>query len=185
MVTVMSLWLPILVSAVLVFIASALIHMVLKYHQTDFSRLPDEEQVMTALRGAGVGPGAYAMPYAEGMKEMGSPEYIERRTRGPVAFMTVLKSGPPSMTAELAQWFGFCIIVSVVAAYVAGRALFPGADYLQVFRFTGTVAFAAYALSSWQESIWFHRSWSTTAKSTLDGLIYALLTAGAFGWLWP
>jgi hypothetical protein len=99
--------------------------------------------------------------------------------------MTVLRSGPPSMTAELAQWFGFCIVVSVFAAYVAGRALGPGADYLQVFRFTGAVSFAAYALGSWQESIWFYRSWGTTARNTLDGLIYALITAGTFGWLWP
>jgi hypothetical protein len=185
MVTLMSLWLPILLSAVFVFIASSIIHMVLKYHQTDFSRLPAEDRVMESLRGAGIEPGTYAMPYAAGMAEMNTPEYAERRERGPVAFMTVLPSGPAKMTAELAQWFAFCIVVSVFAAYVASRALFVGANYLEVFRFTGTVAFVAYALSGWQQSIWFHQPWSTTGKSTFDGLIYALITAGTFGWLWP
>jgi hypothetical protein len=34
-------------------------------------------------------------------------------------------------------------------------------------------------------SIWYSRAWINTIKSTIDGLIYALLTAGTFGWLWP
>lgn len=185
MVTVMSLWLPILLSAVFVFIASSIIHMFLKYHQTDFRRIDAEDQVMEAMRGAGVQPGAYAMPYAMGMEEMKSPEYTAKRERGPVAFMTVLPSGAPKMGAELGQWFVFCIVVSVFAAYIASRAVQPGASYLEVFRFAGTVAFVGYALSGWQESIWFKRPWSTTAKSTFDGLVYALITAGTFGWLWP
>ena len=47
------------------------------------------------------------------------------------------------------------------------------------------MAFACYAIAGWQDSIWFKRSWSTTLKNTFDGLIYALVTAGTFGWLWP
>jgi hypothetical protein len=116
---------------------------------------------------------------------MKDPAFVERMTKGPVAIMTVMKSGPPRMTSELVQWFLFCVLVSVFAGYVASRAVGVGGDYLSVFRFAGTVAFAAYALRGWPESIWYKRSWGTTLRDTVDGLVYALLTAGTFGWLWP
>jgi hypothetical protein len=89
------------------------------------------------------------------------------------------------MGKQLASWFLYSILVGVFAGYVAGIVLGPGAPYLTVFRTTGTVAFAGYALGLWQNSIWYGKAWSITLKSTFDGLVYALLTAGAFGWLWP
>ena len=85
----------------------------------------------------------------------------------------------------LTLWFIYCVVVAKFAAYVAGLALAPGAPYMTVFRITGTVAFAGYALALAQHSIWYQRSWMTTARSMFDGLVYALLTAGTFGWLWP
>ncbi|MEX1182734.1 MAG: hypothetical protein WEF86_05830 [Gemmatimonadota bacterium] len=185
MVPVMSLWLPILLSAVAVFLLSAVIHMVLKYHANEFGRVPGEEQVSAALRAAGVPPGEYVLPYAGSMQAMQSEEYVRRREAGPVAFLNVLRPGPPTMTAELAQWFVLTVIVSLFAAYVASRALAPDAAYGQVFRMASTVAFAGYVLGLWQESIWYKRAWSTTLKSTFDGLLYALVTGGMFGWLWP
>jgi hypothetical protein len=183
MVPVLSLWLPILVAAVLVFVASSLIHMVLKYHANDYGPLPDEAAAADALRP--VGRGQYTIPYASGMKAMGEPAYQEKFNRGPVALITIRKPGDLGMGRALVSWFLFALAVSIFAAYVAGRAVGPGAEYLAVFRFTGTAAFLAYALGSWPESIWFARPWSTTLKNTLDGAIYAVLTAGAFGWLWP
>ena len=54
-----------------------------------------------------------------------------------------------------------------------------------MFRFVGVTAFLAYAAALWPMSIWYRRSWLTTFKGTVDGLVYALLTAGTFGWLWP
>ncbi len=66
-----------------------------------------------------------------------------------------------------------------------GRALGPGANYLHVFRFAGATAFLGYAGALSQMSIWYRRAWSLTIKSSFDGLIYGLLTAGTFGWLWP
>jgi hypothetical protein len=73
----------------------------------------------------------------------------------------------------------------VFAAYVAGRALGPGAEYLRVFQLAGVTAFAAYSLALLQQSIWFKKQWSTTLKSMADGLLYGLLTAGVMGWMWP
>lgn len=185
MVPLMALWLPILLAAVLVFVASSVIHMLLGYHGGDFAKLPEEDRVMEALRGAGVAPGEYVMPYAGSMKAMADPAFVEKQKRGPVAMLTVLPSGPPSMVRSLGLWFAYSVVVGIFAAYVAGRALGPDAEYMAVFRLAGTVAFVGYTLALWQGPVWFGRKWSTTLKNTFDGLVYALLTAGAFGWLWP
>lgn len=185
MVSVMSLWLPILLAAVIVFVASSIIHMVLPYHRNDFRKVPKEDAVQDALRGFNIPPGDYALPYAASPGDMQKPGFLEKMNKGPVVLMTVVPSGPPSMGTSLALWFVYCVIVGIFAAYIAGRALEPGAQYLAVFRFAGCTAFAGYALGLLQNSIWYHRDWVATLKSVLDGLVYALLTAGTFGWLWP
>ncbi len=159
--------------------------MFLTYHRGDVKQVPSEGQVMDALRGFDIPPGDYMMPRAATSREMKDPQYIEKLNRGPVVFMTVMPSGPPAMGKKLAWWFVYCIVVSIFAAYIASRAVDPGADYLAVFRFVGTSAFIGYALALWQDAIWWDRAVSSTLKSTLDGLIYGLLTAGVFGWLWP
>ncbi len=182
-VTLASLLIPILLSAVIVFVASSVIHMFLPYHRTDFARMPDEDTVLSTLRD--VPPGDYVLPHASGAEERKSPEFQEKMNRGPVAFVTLLPGGQPSMGKSLAQWFAFSVVVSIFAAYIAGRSLPAGADYLSVFQLAGATAFVGYTLALWPNSIWFGRKWSTTIKSTFDGLIYSLLTAGVFGWLWP
>jgi hypothetical protein len=185
MVTVMSLWLPILVAAVFVFVVSSIFHTLLSHHDTDFDKIPAEDEVMEALRKANVPPGDYVMPRPGSKQEMKNPEFIEKMNRGPVAFMTVLPSGPQKMGQSLVLWFVYCLVVGIFAAYICGRTLGPGADYLSVFRFVGAAAFMGYTLALWQNSIWYKRKWSATLKSTIDGLVYALVTAGTFGWLWP
>jgi hypothetical protein len=182
----MSLLIPIVVAAVFVFIASSIIHMFLPYHKSDWKALPDEDGVMDALRGFNIPAGDYAMPRAGSMEAMKSDEFQEKASRGPVAFMTVYPPGNPfAMGKPLTLWFIYSVVVGVFAAYISGRALEPGAHYLDVFRFAGCTAFVAYTVAGWQRSIWYRQSWSTTLKNTFDGLVYGLLTAGAFGWLWP
>jgi len=180
-----ALWLPILLSSVIVFITSSLIHMVLPWHKSDFPKLANEEQVRDALRPLAVPPGDYCIPRPSNSQEMRSPEFAEKVKQGPRLILTVMPTGPISMKKNLIQWFLFTLAVSVFAAYVAGSALPLGAPYLAVFRFVGVTAFIGYSVALWQNSIWYSRSWSITAKATADGLIYALLTAGTFGWLWP
>jgi hypothetical protein len=179
-----ALWLPILVSAVLVFVASSLIHMASPWHKGDFPRLSNEDQVLDALRPLSLPMGDYLMPRPANREDMRSVAFQERFRRGPVVMMTVMPR-EMSMGRNLAQWFAYCAVVSVFAAYISGRALAPGTVYLQVFRFAGATAFIGYTVALWQMSIWYRRAWSTTIKATIDGLIYACLTAGAFGWLWP
>jgi hypothetical protein len=186
MISIVALWLPILVSAALVFVVSSVIHMLLGYHRNDFHRVPSEDAVLEGLRRADLTPGDYAIPYAGTMEAMKSEEYRQKVERGPVAFMTVIdKNRVFNMTSPLAQWFLYSVLVGILAAYLAGRTFGPGAEYLDVFRVTGTVAFAGYAMALMQRSIWFAQRWSVTLKSMFDGLVYALVTAGTFGWLWP
>lgn len=185
MVPLAELWLPILLSAVVVFVASSIIHMVLPYHKNDFRPVPDEDRLMDALRPSALPRGEYMVPYCESREDMSSPEYLEKMEKGPVALITVLPSGPTRMGRTLALWFLYLLVVSYVAAYVASRAVLPGAEYGEAFRFAGTTAFAAYAIGLAQPSIWYGRTWGNTLKSMFDGVVYALLTGGVFGWLWP
>jgi hypothetical protein len=185
MVPLTSLWAPILVSAVIVFVASSIFHMVLPFHRKDYRRVPAEDDVMAALRPFAIPPGDYVVPLAPSPAAMKSPEFLEKMNKGPVLMMTVMPSGPPAMGATFGMWFAYCVVVGIFAGYVASRALGPGARYLDVFQFVGTVAFVGYSLALAQTSIWYKRSWGTTLRVTIDGLIYGMLTAGTFGWLWP
>jgi hypothetical protein len=186
MVGLHDLWLPVLLSAVFVFIASSIIHMVFQsWHRNDYLPVPDQDKVMDALRPFNIPPGDYMLPRAGSFAAAKSPEFTEKLKKGPVAIFTVLPNGEMGMGKPLALWFLYSVVVSVFAGYVAGRALPAGSEYLEVFRFAGTTAFVGYTLAYWPMWIWFRRSFSTTVKDTIDGLIYALITAGTFGWLWP
>lgn len=182
---ILSLWLPIVLSAIIVFVVSSIIHMVLPWHKGDYPRVPNEDQLRSALRPLAIPPGDYMVPRPIGREEMQSAEFAEKVRNGPNLVLTVLPNEQWSMKRNLSLWFLYALVVSLFGAYVAGRALPNGAPYLAVFRFVGATTFIGYSVALWQMSIWYRRSWSITAKATFDGLIYALLTAGTFGWLWP
>ena len=180
-----ALWLPILLSAVAVFIISSIIHMATPLHKNDFKKLPDEAKILDALRSFNIPVGDYMAPTAGSMEEMKSDGYKEKVKKGPVIVLTVRPNEMWNMGKTMGGWFLYSLVVSFFAAYIASRALPVGANYLQVFRFIGASAFMGYSFALWQQAIWYGKSLSTTIKSTVDGLIYALFTAGVFGWLWP
>lgn len=185
MVSLTALWLPIVLSAVAVFIASSIIHMAFKYHNSDYKQLPDEGAVLDAMRNAKVGPGYFSFPYAGSMKEMATPEMTEKYTQGPVGMAHVIPSGPPAMGKPLTLWFIYSIVVGIFAGYLASRTLGPGSHYLQVFRVVGCASFMAYSFAHFSDAIWRMKPTGMTFKYAFDGLVYGLLTAGIFGWLWP
>ncbi len=184
MVPLSALWLPILVSAVIVFVASSIVHMMLPYHRTDYQPLPQEQNILRALREAGVKRGLYMFPFCTD-RQRKSPEIAEKFRQGPVGMMAVFRSGPPAMGKYLAEWFLYCLIISYFTAYLTGRTLAPGTAYLGVFRVAGTAAFMAFGLGQLSNGIWRGYPWTVVLKEVFDGLIYGLLTAGTFGWLWP
>ncbi|MDX9859100.1 MAG: hypothetical protein RBT76_15040 [candidate division Zixibacteria bacterium] len=179
------LWAPILLSAVLVFVMSSIIHMVLRYHKNDFRRLSDETRIQESLRAFNIPPGDYMLPCAGGAEAMKSEEFQEKVKKGPIVVMTVMPAGGFGMGKSLFLWFVYCVIVGFFAAYIAYHTMTPQTHYLQVFRVVGTATFMGYSLALLQGAIWYKKSCRSTMLSVFDGLIYALLTAGVFGWLWP
>jgi hypothetical protein len=182
MVPLASLWLPIVLSAVIVFIASSILHMVLPYHRSDYQKLPDEEKARAALRGTPLG--LYMFPHCS-HKEMNSPEVVEKWNTGPAGVLTIFPLGRPAMPKFLAQWFAYCLLISFFIAYLAAHTMPQGTHYLQVFRVVGTAGFLAYGLANIVNGIWKGQMWGMVAKEIIDGFIYGMLTAGTFGWLWP
>ena len=185
MISVTALLVPALLSAVLVFAVSSIIHMATKWHAGDFQRLPNEDSVLAALRPFNIAPGQYVAPRPASMKDMGTPEFQAKVKLGPSVMLSVMPTGQSGMGKQLALWFVYSFVVALFAGYITGKALQPGAAYIVVFKFVAAIAFAANSIALWQMSIWYRRSWITTGKATVDGLIYACLTAGTFGWLWP
>ena len=185
MIGIAELWLAILLSSVLVFLASSAIHMASPWHKGDYPAPPRERDLLDAMRPFALPPGDYMMPRATSMAEMKSPEYIEKVTRGPVVLMTVFPNGPSRMGGTFVKWFLFLLLVSLVAAALAGTTLSSAASSAQIFHLVFIATFASYALALWPLSIWYHRAWSITLKSTVDAAIYAAITAGVFVWLWP
>jgi hypothetical protein len=184
MVPLSSLWLPILVAAVVVFAVSSIMHMFLGYHWNDLRPAPQQDALLDTLRGMNIPPGDYALPKADSMQHMRSAEYVEKVNKGPLVVLTMAPGGM-AMGKSLTQWFIYLLLVGVFCAYIAGRELAPGASYLAVFRIVGFTAFVAYAMALPQASIWYRRNWRMTLTGMFDGLVFGLLTAGIFGWLWP
>lgn len=180
-----SLWLPVVVSAVAVFVVSAILHMVLKYHRADYKRLPDEEAVGAALRKDSPAPGLYVIPWCTDAAAMKDPAMQERYRRGPVGLVTLMKTGPPAMGKHLLLWFLFCLLVSFSVAYVLRHALAATDPALLALRIAGVVAFVGYGYGNFQASIWHGQPWSNTVRALIDSVIDALVTAAIFWWLWP
>ncbi len=180
-----ALWSPILLSAVFVFVLSSLIHMVFNYHANDFGKLENQDAIQSALRPFNLKPGDYFLPRGASTKEMKTPEFDEKLAKGPVIVMTVLKNGPLNMGKSLILWFVYCVVIGAFAAYIGWHAVPAEGNYLSVFRFVGCSALMGYSLALMQGAIWYGRNWCTVLISMFDGLLYALVTAGTFGWLWP
>ncbi|NND45092.1 MAG: hypothetical protein HKN58_07195, partial [Xanthomonadales bacterium] len=175
------LWLAILVGAVLCWVASAVIHMVIKYHDKDYKGLANEDEVRAAIRNGSPESYFYNIPYCADMKEFGSEEMQAKMNEGPVGFLTVLPNGMPNMGKLMGQQFAHFLITCALVAYVAALGLPPGADYMTVFRFVMTTAFLAFGLANIPYSIWYGQPWGTTLRFMLDALIYGAVVAGVFG----
>lgn len=185
MVPIASLWLPIVVSAVIVFVASSVIHMFLPWHKGDIKPAPNQDATQKLFRDLKLAPGDYGVPFPESREGMNSPEFKKRVAEGPLVLFNVAPGGDAGMGKQLGLWFFYTVVVGVFTAYITGRALGPGADYLRVFQIAGCATFLSYSMALPQASIWWRKDWTATIKSMIDGLVYGALTAGTFGWLWP
>ena len=182
----LALWLPILLSAVVVFVISSLVHMVLKWHSNDYQTLPNEDAIRTAIRAGNPAPGRYVMPHCKDMKDMAGEAMKQKYTEGPVGHLTLLPNGMPNMGKYLGMWFLWSLVISVVVAYLATKVY--GLDHFQArsaAKFVGAVTFIAHGFGTITESIWTGRPWSQSVKYLLDAAFYAVGSAAVFLWLWP
>lgn len=184
MVPLTMLWLPILVATVIVFVAGAIFWMVLPHHKTDYRGLPDEESVLGSLRRTKVAAGQYMFPFAGDRKAM-TAEWKAKLAEGPAGFLIVRHKASTNMAPSLTQYFIWILIVETFVAYISSRSLSGSSDYLDVFQIAGTTAILGFTAALVPSSIWFGRPWSVTLKEIIDGIVYGLLSAGVFGWLWP
>lgn len=179
-------WLPIIVSAVGIFVASSLIHMVFKWHNADYKRFPNEDEIRAAIRAGNTqGGGEYMLPYCASPKDAGTPEMQQKFKEGPIGLLMIQPPGVvPSMGKPLILWFVFTLAVSAIIGYVAYKAILVPDTWGQVARLTGGLAFLAYACGGIQYGIWMGKPWGSVAKDVLDAAIYAAITGCVFAWLW-
>ena len=182
----LALWLPILLSAVVVFVISSLIHMVFKWHNSDYHGFANEDAVRAAIRDGNPAPGQYVLPYCRDMKEMGGEAMGKKYAEGPVGFVSLAPSGPVNMGRSLGLWFVYCVFVAIVATFLATQLF--GLDHghaRAAAKLIGAVSFIAYGFGTFAESIWMARPWSTTVKFLIDSALYAIGSGLVFCWLWP
>ena len=182
----LSLWLPILLSAVVVFVISSVIHMVLKWHASDYGSLANEDAVRDAIRAGNPKPGRYVMPHCKDMKDMAGEAMLKKYREGPVGHVTLLPNGAPNMGKYLGIWFLWSLAIAVVAALLVSRVY--GVDHTPVrgaAKLAGAVTFIAHGFGTVTESIWMGRPWKASAINLLDAALYALGTWAVFLWLWP
>lgn len=185
MIPLASLWLPIVLAAVLVFVASSLVHMVLRWHAADYRPLTNEDEVRAALRKGTRGPGLYVVPHCADMKQMQSPEMQAKFSEGPIGYLFIAPTGLPKMGTHLGRWIALTLVVAALAGYVASIGLPAGAAGMVVFRSVFVTALLAYGVGPVTDGIWYARPWGGVAKDLLDALIYGVATALPFAWLWP
>lgn len=184
MTSIVSLLLPIAVSAVAVFVLTMVIHMT-PWHRGDYSRLPDEDGVMKTLRSFNIPPNDYMVPHPGSGEYMRSPEYDAKQNAGPVMIVTVAPSGPWNMGKLVGQWFLFALVVSACVAWVVGTIVAPGGDKHAVFHYVAVITFLTYAMGAVPMSVWYRRKWSTTFRNALDSVLFALASGWIFSMLWP
>jgi hypothetical protein len=180
----LSLWLPIVVSAVAVFVLSMLVHMT-PWHRRDYLKLPNEDGVMQALRPFNIPPNDYTTPHPGSGDYMQSKEYDAKRAAGPVMWLTVVPSGPWKIGKLMGGWFLFTVVVAASVACVVKTIVAPGGDAHAVFHYIAVITFLTYAMGRVPLSIWYNVKWSTTFKYAVDALLYALATGWLFSMLWP
>ena len=184
MIDLAQLWLPILLSAIAVFVASSLIHMVLQWHKSDYQKLPNEDEVRMAILNGRATPGQYMLPHCV-TRPVGESDIQRKFAEGPIGILALKAAGPPKMGPMLLQWFVYVLLLGAVVAYLASRSLGPSAPFLNVFRLVATISFLAFVCGSIQNGIWMGRQWRSVALDGVDALIYGAVSGAIFGWLWP
>jgi hypothetical protein len=178
----MSLWLPVVLSAAAVWMWSFLSWAAMDLHGRDWLRAPDEDALMSAIRQLSIKPGAYMFPKATHAQAK-DPAVQEKFRVGPMGTLVVF--GPVSMPANMLATLAINLLASVLIAYAGSAALPPGASFGQVLQVLGTVGVLTYAFAPLPEKIWFQGRTHSKIMCVVDGLVQGLATGAIFAALWP
>ncbi len=178
----LSLWLPILLSAVVVFVISSLIHMLLNWHASDYGTFENEDAVRDAIRAGNAGPGRYVIPKCREMKEMASEAMKKKYADGPVGHITLLPNGQPSMGKYLGMWFLWALVIAVATTGFIVTQIFDlnPSRVRAVSKLVFALTFIAHGFGTVTESIWAGRPWSQSIKYLIDAALYAVGSAAVF-----
>lgn len=176
----LQLWLPILVTGVVLFFASFVAWMVLPHHQGDFSPIPQEDKWMDAVRSMNLPAGSYMFPYMT-HAEAKDPEKIAKYTAGPRG--TAVVWDMPNMGRNLLLTFVYFLLIALVTAYIAWEALQgQTVTFLKAFQIVGAIGVLTFASSGQLNAVWFpRRIWT----DFIDGIVYGVLMGLVFAILWP
>jgi hypothetical protein len=174
-----ALWMPIVLSAVVLFFASFVAWTVLPHHESDFRKAPNEEKLMATVRELNLPPGSYMFPWCS-HQEMKNPAMQERYKQGPRGKLVVWDM--PNMGRNLLLTFLYFLIVATFTAYIGYTAMGSGVDFMRVFRIIGSIGVLVYASSGQLNAVWFPRR---TLMDFIDGIAYGILMGLTFALLWP
>jgi hypothetical protein len=178
------LWLPILLSAAIVWVISAVVWMALPHHKRDFIALPDEDGLMEYLRKNGIQPGNYVFPDFRDPKVMKSEKTQKALNEGPVGHLSVWQT-PLTMGGKMVATFIVYLVVSTLIAYLTRVALPGPAPFTKVLQVAGTAGILAYCFSFIPNAVWFGSYKRTIVANFVDGIVYGLITGAIFAWRWP
>lgn len=158
--------------------------MALKWHNGDYLKLANEDEVGAALRNGSPAPGQYVLPHCLDHKEMASEAMQKKFNEGPIGFITIRPNGMPGMGKCLSQWFVYCLVIAAISGSIARSALGATPAAGMIACVVGTMSFLAFTGGSVQMGIWMGKPWRGVALDALDGAIYATICALVFSWLW-
>ncbi|MBL8890064.1 MAG: hypothetical protein JNL67_08805 [Planctomycetaceae bacterium] len=176
----LQLWLPILITGVVLFFASFVAWTVLPHHESDFSPLPNEDKLMEAIKLQNVAPGAYMFPYMTHAQAK-DPEKISKYTSGPRGNVFVWDM--PNMGKNLLRTLVYFLLIAAITAYISWEALQgQTVTFLKAFQIVGAIGVLTFASSGQLNAIWFPRR---TLMDFVDGIVYGVLMGLVFGLCWP
>lgn len=179
--SVFSLWMPIVGSGFATHFASTLAWTVLPHHKPEIKSLGDKEEQFTDwIACKEIEPGQYVFPYCEDMKQ--TETELFKQKQGKCSGELRVWARPVNMLAAMVKTLGFFLFAAFMIGYVCAYTLTPYTDKGDVFRIVLVLGIMTHCFAIFPRVFWFPRSYAT---SLVDGVVYALLTAGIFYALWP
>ncbi|MBS0264323.1 MAG: hypothetical protein JSS02_20460, partial [Planctomycetes bacterium] len=176
----LSLALPIVLSAIALFFTSFLSWMILELHKHDWKKLDKEDAFLAGAAQCELTPGNYMFPGCSSHAEARSEEFQKKYAAGPRGCLTVLPV--TNMGKNLGLTFLYFLVVSTLLGYLGTIAFQPGAKFLEVFRLFSTAALLTFLSGIIQHSIWFR---VRVVGHIIESVLYAAVTATIFASLWP